>query len=514
MFSITLGKNRQLALNMIANFFNLAISLVIGFFLTPYVIKEISGEAYGYVGLSNSIIGYASIVTIALNSVAGRFITISFHAKKPEEAATYFSSVFISNVIIGLLLIPVAILFVTQIDRVINVPQVLLTDVRILFAIVFVNFLFSIIGTVYTVSTYITNTLYISNIIGAISNVIKVLLYAVFFSLFTANIIYVGLGTLISTLFLFGSNIYLTRKLVPTLKISKRHFSISKIKELVFSGSWNVLSKLSLILSDGLDLLLTNIWIDAYSMGQYAIAKTIQMIMSTYITSISNIFAPQLTLLFAKNDIENLIKEIRLNMKISSFFSNLPFCFIVIFGDIFCSLWVPNQNVQMIHILTILSIQAVLISGAVSVLYNVFLITNKLKIPSLYWFVISVLDITIVSILLQYTNWGVYVIAGVSTTVGIISLLTFIPMYACKCLAIKRNTFHPYLFRYVFVTLFILGVLLLLRYIVIYEVSWTWLLFFFISSVFIGGIINYLLLFDKGEKDKFSYLIKSKLMIR
>ena len=65
-------------INLVASLFQFIISMGIGFILTPYIVQNVSVEAYGFVGLTNNMVGYASLLTIALNSVAGRFITISW----------------------------------------------------------------------------------------------------------------------------------------------------------------------------------------------------------------------------------------------------------------------------------------------------------------------------------------------------------------------------------------------------------------------------------------------------
>ena len=71
--------NRQIAVNMVATILSYGISLGISFFLTPYIVSRLGAAAYGFLGLSNNIIGYTSLITVALNSMAGRFVSIHYH---------------------------------------------------------------------------------------------------------------------------------------------------------------------------------------------------------------------------------------------------------------------------------------------------------------------------------------------------------------------------------------------------------------------------------------------------
>lgn len=73
--------NKRLAINIIANIIAFAVNFVISFFLTPYIVETVGKEAYGFVSLGNNFVNYASLITVALNSMASRFITIEIQKR-------------------------------------------------------------------------------------------------------------------------------------------------------------------------------------------------------------------------------------------------------------------------------------------------------------------------------------------------------------------------------------------------------------------------------------------------
>ena len=77
-----LGKDKALIINTIASFVTFVVGLGIAFFFTPFLTDTVGEEAYGFVSLGNNVINYITILTVALNSVAGRFITIRGKRKK------------------------------------------------------------------------------------------------------------------------------------------------------------------------------------------------------------------------------------------------------------------------------------------------------------------------------------------------------------------------------------------------------------------------------------------------
>ena len=81
-------KNKELLINMISSIVSFVITMGISFFLTPFIVGKLGREAYGFIGLINNIISYASVVTIALNSMAGRFITLASDRAKSPLART------------------------------------------------------------------------------------------------------------------------------------------------------------------------------------------------------------------------------------------------------------------------------------------------------------------------------------------------------------------------------------------------------------------------------------------
>lgn len=91
--------NRQQMINLFAGIIVFIVNLSISFFLTPYIVKQLGSAAYGFIGLSNNILSYAGLLTIAINSMAGRFVAIEVHCNNIAKANTYLSSVICANIV-------------------------------------------------------------------------------------------------------------------------------------------------------------------------------------------------------------------------------------------------------------------------------------------------------------------------------------------------------------------------------------------------------------------------------
>lgn len=505
-----MSKGKQLFINSIASLVVFVANIIISFFVTPYITESVGAEAYGFVGLANNFVNYATIITIALNAVAGRFISIEYYKGNKEKASKYLSSVFFSNVFLAVIILIASCFLILNLEKVINISPELVTNVKLLFMFIVFNFVISILSTVFSVATFITNKLYLSNIANMIGIIVRVISLFTLFKIFSPLIYFVGLTSLLASVIVLVCNIYFTKVLTPDIKASYKYFSFESIKILLSAGIWSSVTKLSQVLSDGLDLLISNLFINPLSMGQLSIAKTVNTLMSSLIGTISSLFAPNLTMYYSKGEINKLVDELRMGMKFTGFFVNIPFCIFIAYGELFFELWVPNQDTRVIYTLAILSIQSVLISGITSAINNIFLIVNKLKVNSLFWFGISIFDIVLVFILLKTTNIGVYAIAGVSTLVGAVCNLIFLPLYSSYCLKIDKRLLYNVIFRYLFTTIVMFISIYVLKILIPIKTSWIFLFICGIISAIIGIMINYGLLLNRNER----IIFKNKILVK
>lgn len=451
--------------------------------------------------LSNNLVNYASIITIALNSVSSRFVALAVHQGKKKEANEFFNSVFWADMIICVFILLAGIIFTVFIDDILNVPTELVSQVQQLFVWTLLNFILSVIGTVFTMATYITNKLYLSSIINSVAILMKAVLLLLLFRMLPVSIIFIGIASFMNSLNILIANAGLTRKLTPELTVSLLNFSRPKVREMFNSGIWSSLSKLSATLSDGLDTLITNLFLNGAALGALTVAYTVPSLASQLVSSLCSLFNPNLTYCYAKEDIEGIIKELKRNMKLTGIFSSILFCGIITCGQEFFTLLVPDENITLIFELACLSCISIVVSGVTAGLSNVFVLTNKLKINSIVWLTVSAFDIVLVLILVKTTGLGVYAIAGVSKVIGAIINLTYLPIYASKCLKIKSTTFYPLIVRYFAVLCLCLAVFVVIRQLIGEGYSWV----HFVLCIFLCGaaglVLNYILFLDKDERN-------------
>lgn len=502
-------EKRKLIINILACFVSFATLLGINFFLTPYITENIGTDAYGFVSLANNFVNYVSIITLALNSMSSRFISVSIFQDKKEEANKYFTSVFVANIVMILILLIPSIFCIIYLNHIITIPDNLIFSVKILFSLIFFNFYLSLVNTAYSVSTYAANKIELFTLRNMEASILKVFSMFILFYIFDANIIIVGVSTVLATAYLLIFNIHYKRKFLPFIKIKKKYFEIKKVFEMLMAGIWNTITKIGQVLSDGLDLLIANIFINPIAMGQLSIVKTISSSVSVLTSSLVNIFQPNITKKYANND-DTIVEDIKFSMKIVSLFANILLIGLVCFGIYFYRLWLPNENHDLLNLLTIITIVGSVIGTTTNSLFSVFTITNKLKANSISVLLAGFLNIIIVYTLLKLNIFKepIIIVAGISAIIGTFRNLIFVPIYSAKCLNVKSTSFYSPIVRAILASILMAFAFLGISKIVLIN-SWIKLILMAGISAVVGFIISLIILFSPKEYLKIIDIIKN-----
>ena len=434
---------KRVVINMTAQLLAFAVNMLLGFILVP-VIDSMIPNAYGFTDIANKFVQAAQIVVSALNTMASRFITIQIHRGDKEEAGQYFSSVFFANVLMAVVFMIPALFVVIYLGHIFQVPpEASLPDIQMLFFFIFVNFLISIITSVFSVAPYSRDRLELSSIATILGEFTRLAVLFTTYFFFRPYLWYVGCASVASTLVQAGANLIFTRRLLPDMKVRRKLFRWAKVKELVSLGAWNSVTRLGQLLLDGLNTTIANIMINAAAMTTISISTQVPTVISNLMGTIAGVFNPQMTIAYAKDDKKQLLEIIGSADRIMIFIISIPIAFLTVFGKSFFRLWIGRtQDPGRIYLLAMLSVGTLFVSASIQVLYHVFLITKRVKLNSVVILMSGVLTTATVFVLLEHTDLGVLAIAGVSTFYGILRNLVFTPIYAARCLEVKWYTFY------------------------------------------------------------------------
>lgn len=184
------------------------------------------------------------------------------------------------------------------------------------------------------------------------------------------------------------------------------------------------------------------------------------------------------------------------------FMMSIPIALVTAYGDKFFNLWLgykDPEELRLIYHLAVLSMGVLFVSASIQVLYQVFIITKKIKLNSIVIVASGAISTAIVFVLLETTDLGLYAIAGVSVVIGLLRNMFFTPIYAAKCLEVKWTTFYSDIFMGL-ASIGIITAAAMLAEPFLPMGNW---IGFFISCAFMGIValgLNFLIVLRKSER--------------
>ncbi len=487
----------------------LLINSLISFCLVPVISNTVGTEAYGFVSMAKNFEQYAMILTAALNAFAVRYIAIRYHEDNLEQANIYFSSTFFGDAFLATLLFVVALVCIFFLDSIFQISPELVTDVKLLFLFIFVNFWIVTMTTAFTSTAHIKNKLDVAGIFKVMAYLSEAMLLVGCYSFLKPAVYYVGAGRALQAVVLAIGAIWIWRRYAKELVIKTRFFSTHSVQNLLSNGIWTSMNSLGGVLNDGLDLWICNLMLTPLGMGQLAIAKTFHSFFNGIFSVISQSFEPLFLKSYATGEIGTLMKELKLSMKVSGMLSNILFAGFVALGVSFYRLWIPKEDIMLVYGLTIISNLATVPSGPMFPLYYIYVLTAKNRFPTIVTIFGGIFNVSAMYILLSTTSLGNYAILWTSVIVSVVIAFISNPLYMAHVLKQPWHTFYPGMILNIvscaIMTALFYGLSKLYQ-----PSSWLMLILSAIALFFIGASLHLTVVCNKEERHRIIQMLMRK----
>lgn len=495
-----MSNNRQIAKNLIYNSLSFLVNLLIAFFFTPYLIRVVGKEAYGFYPLVENIISYTDIIVAAIGSMAGRFITMEYYKGNVEESTSYFNTVILAYLILSVIFTLVGAVLVFFIPKLLSVPRELEIEVQLLFAFALLCLAFRLATLNLGLGTYVKNRIDLQSSRKVVLSIVRVVAILMLFYFFEPSVVYMSLAAFIMTIVGCFFDVEFKRKLLPEYEINfKKYFSWVKLCILVSSSIWMSFNSLGNIFTTSVDLLLSNIFVGASATGDFSIAKTIPALLLAIGGMLASTFTPHFNILYAKGQHEELLHEIKKSMLIITFLTSLPMGYLLVNSDYFLHLWVSSAYSNNLTWLSVISLIPIVFGLCTNSLFDIFTITNKRKIPAIALFITGIINVAFVLMLLKLTSLGVFAVAIAGAITMSLRNLFFTPIYGAICLNLKWNYFYGILLRCLVCIVIVMVIANISRWFVS-NLTWVTLIANVSFVTILASMLITIVVFNKSER--------------
>ena len=92
--------------NIASNISIFVVNLLISLWFTPYLIRNLGSEVFGFVPLANSVANFLGIITNSVNLSTGRYLTIEIEKQNLEESNQIFNTALLGTILLIIKYLP------------------------------------------------------------------------------------------------------------------------------------------------------------------------------------------------------------------------------------------------------------------------------------------------------------------------------------------------------------------------------------------------------------------------
>ncbi len=334
----------QLKKGAFLSYFNIALSIVLGFALAPVLLHSMGSSEYGAYQMTAALIGYVSILDFGLHNSVSRYVA-KYQAVKDEKGQANFIGVaLILFAIIALaILIIVGILYL-NIDNIYSASSTIeeIATIKRLIIILGINLTLSMPGAVF--SSIITA--YEHFAFGKLLTVIKLLLRFLsvyILSFWYLNALILALIDFILNISLIGLEIFYCFKTLK-IKIKLTDCSLRYIKPIFTFSFYIFIAAISEQINWKVDTTIIGISIGTIGVTKYSIATNLIGYYRSFSGAISGIFLPKATKMVALKKSDSELTDLMIKVgRIQLMIVGLVLVGFIVLGKEFISLWMGTE---------------------------------------------------------------------------------------------------------------------------------------------------------------------------
>ena len=401
-----MSRARIYARNLFANWVGYGASLLVMFFMSPFVVHTLGDVQYGVWSLMMSLTGYLGLVELGTRAGIGRFINYYLGKEDIPKVNGIISTGMAIFVAMGALLLIAGGTLAALIPWIFpKIPAELLPDARIICLLIAVNLWLSFLSAPFRQVIQAHERFELSNAVDLLVLTVRT----------TATIFALLHGYRLVTLALIqvaGSILgqvcvqLLARRVFPTLSVRPSLVSVVRFKELFGFSIWAFIGGVAYRLLYAADTIVIAIllgpkWITYYAIGGMLLYKSRDLIRQG-----TSIFGPRMMQDCARKDWESLRTQFRRGSNLAMGVGILLLVGMIGFGREFIILWMGPRFEISYRILLILASSS-FFAVAFSIAGPIYSGLNRVKLSALLMAAQGLLNLGLTLVLVMGFNMGI-----------------------------------------------------------------------------------------------------------
>ena len=421
---------RTIFRNIFSNWAGYAVTAVIGFLLSPFIVHSLGATGYGLWTLVLSLTGYFGLLDLGIRSSVGRFVARYLALDDHHSANRILSTAFAILATGGTLALLAIFVIVKFSFHAFHVDPQFESSAKI--ALVISGVAMSCALPLGVLSSLLV-ALERFDILSGVTIVGELLRAAliVFFLKHGYGLIAVALIAFFITITEYLAMGFCAWRLHPPLKLSPKLVDGDAFRELFSFGVYRFIWIVANQLIFYSDSVVIGIFLSVGAITYFAIAGSLINYGRTFVSLVTDTFYPAATRLDAKQDMAGLRDLLILGTKVAMLIA-LPLCFGFIFlGKQFIVLWMGKEYSSSALYLTVLTIAQF---GAMSQYVSALVLAGMAKHRLLAYFIMAEGLVNVILSIILVRKIGLIGVAWGTVVPDIICMAVIVPWYTLRIL--------------------------------------------------------------------------------
>ena len=432
-----MSSNRTQTRNLLFSWGGHATTLLVMFFLSPYIIGKLDAVSYGIWSLLNVLTGYMGLFDLGVRSSVGRHIALYLgkrDAKGVDETIRtglgFFSLIGGVILLVGICL---GILFPYLFH---DVPKEHYFTVRVLLPLMVFNVWLTTVAAIYSSVLTAHDRFDITR--GVDMTVLAVRTAGTVFALSIGSGLWgLAVSLLVSSMVAIAGNYFFAHKQYPRLRSWPFLYTRKRLREITGYGFAAFITSASLKIIGQTDLVIVGALLAVASVREYSVGAMLVFYSGTFITIIEGTLFPATQRAAARSDMETVRWLFFRQIRIAILFGIPLFIGMAFFSKTFIRLWMLQSNFDensvilsagVMSILSIAKLPLLFIGGSTSVLAA----RGRIQRSANLTLTEAVLNVAFSTLFILQFGWGLYGIAAGTLVATLLVRATWVPLLACK----------------------------------------------------------------------------------
>ncbi len=344
----------SLKVNALSNWVSLAVNIIIGFALTPFIIRSLGKTGYGIWTLVCSFVGYYGLLSLGVGSAINRYVA-RYSAQKDQKALSQFTSTAMAMFsMTGALAIAISFLCGGVLADFFNVaPAERASFVKLVWIVgvtAGIGFPSSVL-----IAVVVAREHYVAKNIVVVSQ--ELLRAGLTVACVNAGwgLLGVGLAPLAATIYTVICTGVLFRMYAGDIQLRVAYVNMKTLGALLVYGGVTTIIVIADIMRVNLDSLVIGKWVNVDAVGVYGVAALVIRYMAKIVNSAMKVLIPRFTHLDSSDSRDELRVLFLRSSRVAGFFSFGLSLSAIVFGPRFILVWAGQDYGGAVPVLIVLA---------------------------------------------------------------------------------------------------------------------------------------------------------------